>query len=151
MPIVNELGEVMKTPREEIQEIIHRETQAWDEKDAETLVSLFHPDMVWPWPKNENAHHPLDWIFPFGRYNRKRWMGYWKKLFATHELIHNKRKTLKITISEHGDGAFAVVEIDTLWQEKNGKKSHWKGVVSKGYTKTNDGWKLIMHTGVLKY
>ena len=66
-------------------------------------------------------------------------------------LIHNNRKTIKITISEQGDGAFAVVEIDTLWRDKDGNESHWKGTVSKGYTKTKDGWKLIMHTGVLKY
>lgn len=141
----------MGTLKEQIQEIIDRETRAWDEKDAETLVSIFHPDMVWPWPKHENAHNPVDWVFPFGRYNRKRWKDDWQKLFDTHKLIHNNRKTLKITISEQGDGAFAVIKIDTLWQDKKGHRSHWKGIVSKGYTKTKDGWKLIMHTGVLKY
>lgn len=141
----------MDTLKEQIQEIIDRETRAWDEKDAETLVSIFHPDMVWPWPKHEDAHNPVDWVFPFGRYNRKRWKDDWQKLFDTHELIHNNRKTLKITISEQGDGAFAVIKIDTLWQNKKGHRSHWKGIVSKGYTKTKDGWKLIMHTGVLKY
>ena len=141
----------MDTLKEQIQEIIDRETRAWDEKDAETLVSIFHPDMVWPWPKHEDAHNPVDWVFPFGRYNRKRWKDDWQKLFDTHELIHNNRKTLKITISEQGDGAFAVIKIDTLWQDKKGHRSHWKGIVSKGYTKTKDGWKLIIHTGVLKY
>ncbi|GAG66095.1 unnamed protein product [marine sediment metagenome] len=39
----------------------------------------------------------------------------------------------------------------TLWRDKNGNESHWKGTVSKGFTKMKDGWKLIMHTGVLKY
>jgi len=137
--------------KEQIQKMINRETRAWNEKDAEILVSIFHPDMVWPWPKNENAHNPLDWIFPFGRYNRKRWKDNWQELFNAYELIHNNRDTIKIIISEQGDGAFAVVEIDTLWQDKNGNESHWKGTVSKGFTKTEDGWKLIMHTGVLKY
>ena len=32
----------------EIQAMVDRETTAWDRQDAETLVSLFHPDMVWP-------------------------------------------------------------------------------------------------------
>jgi len=50
-----------------------------------------------------------------------------------------------------GDGAFAVVQIDTLWRDTAGNESHWDGIVSKGYTKVGDEWKLIMHTGVLKY
>ncbi len=84
----------METIKEQIQEMINRETRAWNEKDAETLVSIFHPDMVWPWPKNEHAHNPVDWIFPFGRYNQKRWKDNWQNLFDTHELIHNNRKIL---------------------------------------------------------
>jgi len=141
----------MKKIKEQIQEIIQLETRAWNEKDAETLVSIFHPDMVWPWPKDEYSHHPLDWVFPFGKYNRKRWKDNWQEFFNNRELIHNHRRILKIAVSEQGDGAFAVVEIDTLWRDKNGDEYHWKGIVSKGYTKTNEGWKLIMHTGVLKY
>ena len=34
--------------KEQIQEMINCETGAWNEKDAETLVLIFHPDMVWP-------------------------------------------------------------------------------------------------------
>ena len=137
--------------KREIQEMIDMETRAWNEKDAEMLVSLFHPDMVWPWPKDQHAHNPKDWIFPMGKYNRERWKKSWAALFNTHELIHNKRETIKFTISEEGDGAFAVVDIDTLWRDKDGKDNHWKGRVSKGYTKMGDEWKLIMHTGVLEY
>lgn len=131
--------------------MIDRETKAWNEKDAEALVSLFHPDMVWPWPGDQNAHNPVEWIFPFGRFNRDRWKKNWQRYFDTHVLIHNHRKTLKITISEEQDGAFAVVEIDTLWCDKDGNESRWKGIVGKGYTKMNSGWKLIMHTGALRY
>ena len=137
--------------KKQIQELIDRETRAWNEKDAEILVTLFHPDMVWPWPKDENAHNPVEWVFPFGKFNHNRWKDNWQNLFDTHELIHNHRKTLKITISDQLDGAFAVVEIDTLWRDVNGIESHWKGIVSKGYTKVNNNWKIIMHTGVLKY
>ena len=33
-----------------IQSLVDKETQAWDTQDADKLVSIFHPDMVWPWP-----------------------------------------------------------------------------------------------------
>jgi hypothetical protein len=63
----------VKTVEDEIQQMVDRETQAWDTQDAEVLVSLFHPDMVWPWAQDETAHNPTDWVFPLGRYDRKRW------------------------------------------------------------------------------
>ena len=31
-------------------EIINTETEAFDTKNIELLLSIFHPDMVWPWP-----------------------------------------------------------------------------------------------------
>ena len=93
--IIGNKRKKMEKIKEQIQEMINRETRAWNEKDAETLVSIFHPDMVWPWPKNENAHNPLDWIFPFGRYNRKRWKDNWQSFFNAHELIHNNRYCVK--------------------------------------------------------
>lgn len=49
------MGETEK----QIQGMIDQETRAWDARDAETLVSLFHPDMVWPWPGDKHAHDPL--------------------------------------------------------------------------------------------
>ena len=141
----------MNNLKKHIQKIIDFETHAWNNKDAEALVSIFHPDMVWPWPEDENAHDPVDWIMPLGRYDRERWKSDWQKLFDTHDLIHNRRKTIKIQVSKQGDGAFAVVDIDTLWCNKAGRKNRWKGRVCKVYTKVEDEWKLIMHTGVLKY
>jgi ketosteroid isomerase-like protein len=59
--------------------------------------------------------------------------------------------TGKIVVSEQRDGAFAVVDVDTLWRDKNGKDFHWKGRACKGYTKVGGEWKLIMHTGLLNY
>jgi ketosteroid isomerase-like protein len=50
----------MNTSDEEVREIVHRETKAWDEQDINKLMSLFHPDMVWPWPGTEDSHDP--WI-----------------------------------------------------------------------------------------
>jgi ketosteroid isomerase-like protein len=54
-------------------------------------------------------------------------------------------------LSEERDGAFAVVDIDTLWRDQAGRDFHWLGRAGKGYTKVDGEWKLIMHTGLLQY
>jgi ketosteroid isomerase-like protein len=137
---------------DEIQHMVDRETKAWDSQDADLLVSLFHPDMVWPWPKDENAHDPINWVCPMGRYNRDRWKAEWQRLFDTHTLIHNRRTTIKITVTEENDGAFAVVDVDTLWRHRQtGQDFHWNGRACKVYTKTGSEWKLISHSGLLRY
>ena len=141
----------MSNIESEIEEMVNRETKAWDTQDVELLMSILHPDMVWPWPKTAKSHDPMDWVMEIGRYNYDRWRKGWQKLFDTHTLIHNKREIKKIVISKEGDGAFAVVDIDTLWRDSAGKDNNWKGRVCKVYTKMKDGWKLIMHTGVLQY
>jgi ketosteroid isomerase-like protein len=53
--------------------------------------------------------------------------------------------------TEEGDGAFAVVDVDTLWRDAEGNDSHWKGRACKVYTKVGREWKMIMHTGLLDY
>src|SRR4028118_808913 len=52
----------MQDAAAEIREIVDRETRAWDTQDAELLLSVFHPDMVWPWPKPPRSHDPMDWV-----------------------------------------------------------------------------------------
>ena len=135
----------------EIQEIIDRETRAWDTQDVGLLISCFHPDMVWPWPPDARAHDPMDWVFPFGRYDEARWRGAWQGLFDSHELVHNVRTTQRIEVSAEGDGAFAVVDIDTCWRAADGHQDRWNGRTCKIYTKVDDGWKMIAQTGVLDY
>ena len=135
----------------EITEIVNRETKAWDTQDVKTLISIFHPDMVWPWPRTSESHDPMDWILPLGKYNKERWIKGWQELFDSHHLVHNKREIKKIMISEEKDGAFAVVDIDTLWVDINNNKNHWKGRVCKVYSKIGNEWKMTMHTGVLTY
>jgi len=137
--------------RDEIVEIVNRETRAWDTKNADLLLSIFHPDMVWPWPKTASAHDPMGWVMVLGRYDRERWKACWKDLFDTHDLVHNRRQLRKIEISEQGDGAFAVVDVDTLWRGRDGKDFHWKGRACKVYSKVGDEWKMTMHTGLLEY
>lgn len=135
----------------EIEEMVDRETKAWDTQDVDLLLTLFHPDMVWPWPPTARDHDPINWVLIQGKFNHERWKKGWQELFDTNELVHNKREIKKIEISDEGDGAFAVVDIDTLWKDAAGNENNWKGRVCKVYTKIGSEWKMIMHTGVLDY
>jgi hypothetical protein len=102
-----------------------------------------------------DSHDPEDWVVVTGRFDRQRWGDSWRRLFTTHKLIHNHRYIRRILLSAEGDGAFAVVDIDTLWRANNGETSHWNGRVCKvGELRSSelDGeWKMTMHTGVLGY
>jgi len=119
--------------------------------DIDLLLTVFHPDMVWPFPPHPQAHDPAEWVLELGRNDYQRWKASWQKLFDTHKLVHNQRKIVKITVSKEGDGALAVVDVDTLWRDKDGSDFHWLGRTGKVYTKVRNEWKLIMHTGVLEY
>ena len=114
-------------------------------------LDLFHPDMVWPWPPTARDHDPTT-LMVMGRYDRERWKQSWQQLFRTYRLVHKRRSIVKITVSEQRDAALAVVDIDTFWQDADGKSNHWLGRVGKVYTRLADGdWRLIMHTGALDY
>jgi ketosteroid isomerase-like protein len=143
------------TPRPEIEkeiiEIVDRETRAWNTKDADLLLSVFHPDMVWPWPPTSASHDPQNWVFVLGRFDAQRWKKVWQDLFDSHTLVHNRRETKRIEISDQADGAFAVVDVDTLWRDRNGKDFHWKGRACKVYSRVGANWKMTMHTGLLEY
>jgi ketosteroid isomerase-like protein len=142
----------MSTAEEQIRALVDTETAAWNARDADALVSLFHPDTVWPWPPDSAAHDPMQWVMPFGRFDRERWRGSWQELFETHDLVHNKRETLRIQVSEQGDGAFAVVDVDTLWLNRTTKQLfHWKGRACKVYTKVGERWFFLFQTGLLEY
>lgn len=132
--------------------MVDLETKAWDEQDVEVLLSLFHRDMVWPWPRDSACHDPMDWEITQGRYDYRRWKDGWNDLFASAELVRNVREIRKIELSKEGDAAFAVVDIDTVWKDRvTGAENAWKGRVCKVYSKCPDGWKITMHTGVLDY
>jgi ketosteroid isomerase-like protein len=136
----------------EIQEMVDRETRAWDTRDVDLLLSVFHPDIVWPWPPDAHAHDPESWVFVLGRFDRERWRRVWQDLFDTHHLVHNRRQTARIVVSEERDGAFAVVDVDTLWRRRaDGQESHWRGRACKIYSLVGGEWKLIMHAGLLDY
>jgi hypothetical protein len=143
----------MSNATQAVQKIIDRETRAWDTADVDTLVSVFHHDMVWPWPPSGKHHDPIDWVIPFGRFDAKRWHRSWSELFATFHLVHNRRKTVRLEVSAEHDGAFAVVDIDTLWKHKtSGETMHWLGRTCKIYTLLPSAeWKMISQVGVLDY
>jgi ketosteroid isomerase-like protein len=141
----------MDNVEREIEEIVGRETRAWDTQDVRLLITVFHPDMVWPWPPDPQSHDPLNWLLVWGRYDYDRWTKGWQELFDTHRLAHNHRELKKIVISQERDGAFAVVDIDTLWISHNGQHNHWKGRTCKVYSKVGSDWKMTMQTGVLDY
>lgn len=135
-----------------VQEVVDRETRAWDTQDVELLLSVFHPDMAWPWPPHADAHDPMEWGWGMGRFDAARWGRIYTQLFDEHELIHNRRETRRISISAEGDAAFAVVDVDTLWRRKDGAGDfHWRGRACKVYALVEGEWKLTMHTGLLRY
>jgi ketosteroid isomerase-like protein len=139
-------------PVREIEEIVDRETRAWDTRDVPLLLSVFHPDMVWPWPRSYTAHDPAEWTLVQGRFDADRWGRGWQDLFDSHELVHNRRRTARIEVSSEGDGAFAVVDIDTLWRARlDGSESHWLGRTCKVYALVDGEWKMTMQTGALRY
>jgi ketosteroid isomerase-like protein len=143
----------MNSARAAIEELVERETRAWDTQDVELLLSALHPDMVWPWPPHAQAHDPLEWVLVWGRYDRERWRRGWQSLFDSHELVHNRRLLQRIEVSGEEDGGFAVVDVDTLWRHREDRSvQHWCGRACKIYTRLLTGeWRMIAQTGLLSY
>jgi ketosteroid isomerase-like protein len=141
-----------ETPREAVRAAVDRETVAWDEQDVEALLDLFHPDMVWAWPPTAYDHDPVEWDLELGRFDRERWRAAWQELFDTHDLVHNRRETRRIAVTEQDDGAMAVVDIDTLWRHREtGEPFHWEGRTAKLYARLDEGWTLTAHWGALAF
>ena len=64
----------MEDETSEIEEIMNRETRAWDTKGTNQLCSVFHPDMFWPWSPTANDHDPMNWVLKWGKFNKLRWL-----------------------------------------------------------------------------
>lgn len=87
-----------------------------------------------------------------GRFDRARWVAAWQSLFDGAELTRNERSVARVLVSKEGDGALAVVDIDTVWVGRDGSEDRWRGRVGKVYSRLADGsWRITMHTGVLDY
>lgn len=136
---------------QQIHEIVDRETRAWDNQDVDLVLSIFHPDFVWPFPAHAE-HDPLEWVTGMGRFNESRWRDVYTEHFATYQLVHNNRKTLRVDVTVEQDGAFAVVDVDTLWRDRaTGADFHWLGRACKVYSLVDGAWKMISHVGLLRY
>lgn len=135
----------------EIKEIVDRETRAWDTQDVGLLLSIFHEDMVWPWPPTARDHDPISWQMPLGKFDRARWTAAYERMFASHHLVRNVRAIRRIEVSRQLDAAFAVVDVDTLWRTAAGEESHWKGRACKVYARVRGAWKMTAHFGLLEY
>ncbi len=46
--------------KKEIEEMVYWETRAWDTQDVELLMSIWHPDMVWPYLRMPQSHDPME-------------------------------------------------------------------------------------------
>ncbi|MFX1393115.1 MAG: hypothetical protein ACFFAH_06015 [Promethearchaeota archaeon] len=57
----------MEQIKKQIEEMVNREMKAWDTQNVELLMSILHPDMVWPWPRTPQSHDPMDWVLEIGR------------------------------------------------------------------------------------
>lgn len=88
-----------------------------------------------------------------GRHERARWKAGWEELFRSYVPVSNERRTVRVEVSEQGDGGFAVVDIETVWRRRSdGASRRWRARASKGYTRLADGrWLLVYHTGLLGY
>lgn len=136
----------------EIQEMVDRESRAYETYDVELMMSIFHPDMVWVWPPHSRAYDPMEWLLRMGRNHPVRWRKYLQKFFDDYEIIHNTRITRKIVVSAEGDGGFAVVDIDTLWRARTGGgEVPNTGRACKIYTLVDDGWRLLYQPGTMHY
>ena len=137
----------MTTAADQIRAVIDLEARAWNEGDVGLLLSIFHPDAVWLWPQTHGSMDPLDWKMTVGRFNRDRWASGWSRILS-NTILRNERNIQRIEISPEGDGAVAVVDIDTEWRTPKGASVRWAGRAIKYYTRLDGDWKLIAHTGI---
>ncbi len=137
----------MDSVEDQVRAVIDRETRAWDERDVESLLSIFHPDAVWAWPQTSGSLDPLDWKLTVGRFDRERWTQGWSRILA-NEITRNTREVRRVELSPEGDAAVAVVDVDTEWRNPNGSLVRWAGRAVKYYTRADGDWKLIAHTGL---
>jgi len=139
--------------KEQIQALVDQVTLGFNTKNVDLFLEIIHPDTVWPWPPTYHDHDPVRWKFVLGRFNPERWRQNLQAIFDNYDLVHNHRNTVKIEVSDEKDAALAIVDVDSLWRDKDTKQEiHWKGRVCNIYTKmATEEWKLIFQTGPLDY
>jgi ketosteroid isomerase-like protein len=129
-----------------IEEMVHREAQAWDERDVDLLLSTFHPDLVWVWPADGEAGDLTATKLQVSRFDPDRWHQGWSRIFS-NELLVNRRRVLSVTPSPEGDSGVAIVDVETFWRTPQGQAG-WRGRATKCYVRVGDGWKLMTQIGL---
>ena len=129
-----------------IENVIHRETQAWDEGDVDLLFGIFHPELVWIWPPTGFVGDLLGSKLQVSRFDPDHWRAGWSSIFS-NELLRNERQIRKVTPSPRGDAAVAVVEVAASWRTAQGAAG-WSGLATKCYVRVGGGWKMITHIGL---
>ena len=104
-------GGLMMDKTAELQEMVDRESRAYETYDANLMLTLFHPDMVWVWPPHSRAYDPMEWVLRMGRFEKNRWRAYLQKFFDEYEVLHNSRVTRKIYVSPALPGYHASANI----------------------------------------
>jgi hypothetical protein len=56
----------------------------------------------------------------------------------------------RVEVEKEITGAFAVVDVDTLWRDSAGKDFRWKGRACRVCSRVEVEWKMTMHTGLLE-
>jgi len=68
----SEKSRMRREVKGQFEEIVNRETRAWDKQDVDLLMTVFHPDMVWPRPRTPKSHDPMDWVIEHARLSCNR-------------------------------------------------------------------------------
>ncbi len=135
----------------EIEEIAGRETRAWSARDVDLLLSVFHPDIVLAVAARRGLPRSRQLGLRHGPFRPGAMAPVVAGALRQPRSRPYRREIVRITATEERDGAFAVVDVDTLWRRDDGADFHWKGRACKVYTRVAGEWKLIMHTGLLRY
>lgn len=138
--------------KKEIQKMVDRETKAWNTEDVSLLLSIFHPDMAWPFPPGGQCHDPETWIWVLPQFDKGSWGKIYRDQFKEFDIGANNRVTRSISVAPGGKAAMAVVDVDTYWHNVvGGPDMHWHGRAAKLFSFVRGEWKLIAHPGLLEY
>jgi hypothetical protein len=116
-----ENGEQQQSPGMGLEAAIREIIDRRDTGLGTLLLSVFRPDMVWAWPATYTSTTLSSGV--------SHWAG--SMLSAGSGRGHCSTiaaRRCRIEISAQGDGAFAVVDIDTLWRnDTTGAEDHLLG------------------------
>lgn len=133
--------------RQHIMEVLERESRAWSARDVDGLLSVFHPDAVWPFLFNRLNPSPMVWRLTLDRFDSSAWGTYFQRIFEECAITKNVREVKSISFSTRGDQAIAVLDIDTAWLRRDGEPMRWVGRVAKVFSIMGTEWRIMTQYG----